>query len=127
MERHADLLANGFISQSAFDVKQNAYNARGARSSRRARRPASLATRRRTPRSWPTPTASCLASPPSRAGRRAGPAVLKLAHAGEKEVVVNAPESQLARFKVGHAVRSASGPDACVSGRIREVAGGADR
>ena len=30
-ERHAELLAKGFISQSAFDVKQNAANAAKAR------------------------------------------------------------------------------------------------
>jgi multidrug efflux system membrane fusion protein len=54
--------------------------------------------------------------------------VLKLAHAGEKEVVVNAPEGQLARFKVGQEVALSlwSDPSRVFPGRIREIAGGAD-
>jgi multidrug efflux system membrane fusion protein len=54
--------------------------------------------------------------------------VLKLAHSGEKEVVVNAPEGQLARFKVGQEVgiNLWSDPSKMFAGRIREIAGGAD-
>ena len=58
----------------------------------------------------------------------AGQPVLKLAHTGEKEVVVNAPESQLARFKVGQPVLISVWADASTVfvGRVREIAGGAD-
>jgi multidrug resistance efflux pump len=54
----------------------------------------------------------------------AGQPVLKLARAGEKEVVLNAPEGQLARFKPGQevgislwAAPTSSSRDACVKSR----------
>ncbi|HEX4763985.1 MAG TPA: efflux RND transporter periplasmic adaptor subunit, partial [Usitatibacter sp.] len=58
----------------------------------------------------------------------AGQPVLRLARAGEKEVVVNAPEGQLDRFKVGNAVAISlwASNTALFAGRIREIAGGAD-
>ena len=58
----------------------------------------------------------------------AGQAVLKLARSGEKEVVVNAPESQVGRFKVGQAVAVSlwADPSNVLPGRVREIAGGAD-
>jgi multidrug resistance efflux pump len=58
----------------------------------------------------------------------AGQAVLRLARAGEKEVVLNAPEGQLARFKPGQdvAITLWADPSKSFRGRVREVAGGAD-
>jgi multidrug efflux system membrane fusion protein len=58
----------------------------------------------------------------------AGQPVLRLAHAGEKEVVVSVPESQVARFRIGQAVAISLWADASVlfPGRVREIAGGAD-
>jgi RND family efflux transporter MFP subunit len=58
----------------------------------------------------------------------AGQPVLKLARAGEREVVINAPENQLARFKVGQDVGISlwADPNTLFPGRIREIAGGAD-
>ena len=54
--------------------------------------------------------------------------VRKLARSGEREVVVNAPESQLARFQVGQdvAISLWADPANVFPGRIREIAGGAD-
>jgi hypothetical protein len=54
--------------------------------------------------------------------------VLRLARAGEKEVVLNAPEGQLARFKPGQdvAITLWADPSNPFRGRVREVAGGAD-
>jgi RND family efflux transporter MFP subunit len=58
----------------------------------------------------------------------AGQPVVRLAYDGEREVVVNAPESQLARFAVGQAVAISLWSDASTvfPGRVREIAGGAD-
>jgi multidrug efflux system membrane fusion protein len=54
--------------------------------------------------------------------------VLRLAHSGEKEVVLNAPEGQLARFKPGQDVGISlwAAPNDLFRGRVREIAGGAD-
>jgi RND family efflux transporter MFP subunit len=53
---------------------------------------------------------------------------LRLAHAGEREVVIHAPEGHLERFTPGRAVAIAlwADPSTVFPGRIREVAGGAD-
>ena len=58
----------------------------------------------------------------------AGQPILKLAHAGEREVVVNVPEGQLSRFKVGQPVMVSlwAEPSAPFPGKVREIAGGAD-
>src|SRR2546423_669236 len=45
----------------------------------------------------------------------AGQPVLRLAHAGEKEVVLNAPESQIAHFKPGQAAVISLWADASVA------------
>jgi multidrug efflux system membrane fusion protein len=57
-----------------------------------------------------------------------GQPVLRLARSGEKEVLVNAPEGQLARFHVGDPVAVAlwADPQRVYAGRVREIAGGAD-
>jgi RND family efflux transporter MFP subunit len=129
LERHADLLAKKFISASAFDVKQNAFNA--ARS--RVEQLRSQAAITSNQASYTTLLAdgdgivvSVAAEPGQVLG--AGQPVLRLAHAGEKEVVIHAPEGQLERFKPGRAVAIAlwADPASVFPGRIREVAGGAD-
>jgi multidrug efflux system membrane fusion protein len=58
----------------------------------------------------------------------AGQPVLRLAHAGETDVVINVPEGQVARFKVGQPVSIAlwAEPANVYAGRVREIAGGAD-
>jgi multidrug efflux system membrane fusion protein len=54
--------------------------------------------------------------------------VLRLARGGERDVLINAPENQLERFKVGQPVALSlwTDPGRLFTGRIREVAGGAD-
>jgi RND family efflux transporter MFP subunit len=128
-DRHADLLAKKFISQSAFDAKQNALNAAQARLEQARSQAAILANQA----NYTTLVADhdgvvlTVAAEPGQVVA-AGQAVLKLAHAGDMEVVVNAPESQLARFKVGEEVGIAlwADPDTRFRGKIREIAGGAD-
>src|SRR5262249_9980539 len=58
----------------------------------------------------------------------AGQPVVRLARDGEKEIVLNAPEGQLARFKVGQEVGISlwADPGNVFRGRVREIAGGAD-
>ncbi|HUP98100.1 MAG TPA: efflux RND transporter periplasmic adaptor subunit [Usitatibacter sp.] len=129
MDRHADLLAKGFISRSAFDVKQNAHDAARARAEQ-ARSQASISSNQAQYTTLVADADGVVVSVAAEPGQVLSPGqpVLRLAHAGEKEVVVNAPESQLARFKPGNAVAITLWSDggAIFAGRIREVAGGAD-
>jgi len=129
LDRHADLLAKKFISQSAFDVKQNAFNAAKARVEQ-ARSQAAITSNQATYTTLAADADGVVVSVAAEPGQvvSAGQPVLKLAHAGEKEVVVNAPESQLARFKAGQEVAIAlwADPSNVFRGKVREIAGGAD-
>ncbi len=129
LERHADLLARKFISQSAFDVKQNTLAAARARADQ-ARSQASIASNQAAYTTLVADVDGVVVSVAAEPGQvlAAGQPVLKLAHDGEKEVVLNAPESQLGRFKVGQSVAISlwALPSQTIAGRIREVAGGAD-
>lgn len=129
LERHADLLARKFISQSAFDLKQNAFNAAKARVEQ-ARSQAAISSNQANYTTLVADADGVVVSVAAEPGQvlAAGQPVLRLAHSGEMEVVVTAPESQLARFKVGSAVSISlwSDPGKLFSGRVREIAGGAD-
>lgn len=129
LERHADLLAKKFISQSAFDVKQNAFNAAQARADQ-ARSQAAITSNQASYTTLVADADGVVVSTAAEPGQvlTAGQAVLRLARAGEKEVVVNAPENQLARFEVGQEVAISlwADPSKVFPGRIREIAGGAD-
>src|SRR6185369_9225536 len=93
LARYEDLLAKKFISASAFDAKQNAFNVAKGRLEQ-ARSQSAISTNQA---SYTTLVAdadgivvSCAAEPGQVLS--AGQPVLRLARAGEKEVVVNAPE-----------------------------------
>ena len=128
-ERHAELLAKGFISQSAYDVKQNAFNAARARAEQ-SRSQAGITSNQAAYTTLVADADGVVVSVSAEAGQvvTAGQPVLRLARSGEKEVVVNAPESQLDRFKPGQAVAISlwADPGSAFPGRVREVAGGAD-
>jgi multidrug efflux system membrane fusion protein len=129
LERHADLLAKRFISQSAFDVKQNAYNAAKARAEQ-AHSQAGISLNQANYTTLVADADGVVVSVAAEPGQvvTAGQPVLRLARSGEKEVVVNAPESQVGRFKAGQAVAVSlwADPSNVLPGRVREIAGGAD-
>jgi RND family efflux transporter MFP subunit len=129
LERHADLLAKKFISQSAFDVKQNAFNAARARVEQ-ARSQAAITGNQASYTTLAADADGVVISVSAEPGQvvAAGQPVLRLARAGEKEVVLNAPEGQLARFKPGQEVAISlwADPASAFRGRVREIAGGAD-
>jgi RND family efflux transporter MFP subunit len=128
-ERHAELLAKGFISQSAYDVKQNALNAARARAEQ-SRSQAGITSNQAAYTTLAADADGVVVSVSAEPGQvvAAGQPVLRLARSGEKEVVLNAPESQLARFQVGQAVAISlwADPSTVFPGRVREIAGGAD-
>lgn len=129
LDRHADLLARKFISQSAFESKQNAYNAAKARVDQ-SRSQAAITANQAQYTTLVADADGVVVSIAAEPGQvvAAGQPVLKLARSGEKEVVLNAPESQLARFKVGQDVGISlwAEPASVFRGRVREIAGGAD-
>jgi multidrug efflux system membrane fusion protein len=129
LERHADLLAKKFISQSAFDVKHNAFNAAKARA-QQARSQSAISSNQAAYTTLVADADGVVISVSAEPGQvvAAGQAVLRLARGGEREVVVNAPENQLARFKAGQEVAISlwADPSKVFPGRIREIAGGAD-
>jgi RND family efflux transporter MFP subunit len=129
LDRYSGLLAKEFISRSAFDLKQNAYNVAKAKVEQ-MRSQATISTNQAGYTTLVADADGVVMSVSAEPGQvvAAGQAILRLAHAGEKEVVVSAPETQLARFKVGNAVAITlwSAGDAVFAGRIREIAGGAD-
>jgi RND family efflux transporter MFP subunit len=129
LDRHADLLAKKFISQSAFDLKQNTFNVARARVDQ-ARSQAAITANQAGYTTLVADNDGIVVSVAADPGQvlAAGQPVLRLAYAGEKEVVINAPEGQLARFRPGQAVAIAlwSDPSTVFPGRIREIAGGAD-
>lgn len=129
LARYQDLLAKKFISQSAFDAKQNVFIAAQAKVEQ-ARSQAAITSNQATYTNLVADADGVVVSVSGEPGQvvTAGQPVLKLAHSGEKEVVVNAPEGQLARFKVGQevAIQLWAEPSKLFRGRIREIAGGAD-
>ena len=129
LARYEDLLAKKFISASAFDAKQNAFNAAKGRLEQ-MRSQAAISTNQAGYTTLVADADGIVVSVSAEPGQvvSAGQAVLKLARAGDKEVVMAAPESQLDRFKVGQAVGVSlwTDPNRLFAGRIREIAGGAD-
>jgi membrane fusion protein, multidrug efflux system len=128
-DRYADLLARKFISQSAFDAKDTAFNAAKARAEQ-ARSQAAISANQASYTTLVADADGVVMSVAAEPGQvvAAGQPVLRLAHAGEQEVVLHAPESRLARFKPGQEVGISLWADAAnvFRGKVREVAGGAD-
>jgi RND family efflux transporter MFP subunit len=129
LERYRDLLSKKFISQSAYDAKQNAFDAAQAKVEM-ARSQAAISSNQSSYTTLASDADGVVISVSAEPGQvvTAGQPVLRLAHDGEKEVVLNAPENQLARFHVGDPALIALWADASrpFAGRVREIAGGAD-
>jgi multidrug efflux system membrane fusion protein len=129
LERHSGLLAQGFISRSALDARRNARDAAAARAAQ-MRSQRALSANQAGYTSLVADADGVVVSVAAEPGQvvAAGQPVLRLARAGEMDVVLHAPEGQLARFAVGRAVTISLWADrsAAFAGRIREIAGGAD-
>jgi len=128
-ERAADLLARKFISQSAYDARQTALAAATARVEQ-ARSQAAISANQEEYTTLAADADGVVVSVSAEPGQvlAAGQPVLRLAHDGEKEVVVSVPEGQVARLHAGQdvVVLLWADPGKRFPGRIREIAGGAD-
>lgn len=129
LERHRELLEKRFISASAFDARQNAFNAARARAEQ-SRSQSAITANQAAYTTLVADADGVVISVSAEPGQvvAAGQPILRLARAGEMEVVINAPESQVGRFRPGQAVAISLWADssAAFPGRVREIAGGAD-
>lgn len=128
-ERYAGLLAKKFVSQAAFDAKDNAYNsARGRREQAAAqnRISANQAAYGTLSSEFPAVVTAVLAEAGQVVG--AGQAVLRVARPEEKEVAIAVPESRLAELKNAKTLAVAlwAAPQLPLKGELRELAPAAD-
>lgn len=128
-ERYAGLLAKKFVSQAAFDAKDNALNgARGRLEQARSQERISgnQAGYGILSSEFPAVVTGVLAD----AGQvvSAGQAVLRVARPEEKEIAIAIPESRLAEFKAARAfsVYLWADPKIRLSGELRELSPVAD-
>jgi RND family efflux transporter MFP subunit len=129
LDRAADLLARKFISQSAYDSRKTAFAAASARVEE-ARSQAALSGNQEAYTTLAADADGVVVSVAAEPGQvvSAGQPVLRLARDAQMEVVINAPESQVARFRPGQEVSIFlwADPATPFPGRVREIAGGAD-
>ncbi|AXS81026.1 efflux RND transporter periplasmic adaptor subunit [Dechloromonas sp. HYN0024] len=128
-ERYAGLLAKKFVSQAAFDAKDNAWNsAQGRLEQARAqsRISGNQAAYGTLSSEFPAVVTAVLAD----AGQvvSAGQAVLRVARPEEKEVAIAIPESRLAELKAAKtlAVSLWADPKLALRGELRELSPAAD-
>ncbi len=128
-DRAADLLARRFISRSAYDARETALAAAAARVTQ-ARAQADLSGNQQAYATLEADADGVVVSTSAEPGQvlAAGQPVLRLAHDGARDVVVDVPESRIGELRVGQPVAVVlwAEPGGRVPGRIREIAGGAD-
>lgn len=128
-ERYAGLLAKKFVSQAAFDAKDNALNSASARfeqAKSQSRLSGNQAAYGTLSAEFPAVVTAVLAE----AGQvvNAGQPVLRIARPEEKEVLIAVPEGQLAALKGARdiAVSLWAVPDSLIRGELRELSPSAD-
>lgn len=127
--RYADLLAKKFVSQAAFDAKDNALNAAQARLEQmraQSRISGNQATYGTLSSEFPALVTAVLAE----AGQVLAPgqAVLRVARPDEKEVAIAVPEGQVAALQAARqlTVTLWAAPDLKMAGELRELSAAAD-
>jgi len=119
LKRYRELRDKGFVSQSALDAKETAFEAAAAQ--------AGLAGNQLAYTELTADHAGVIAAILAEAGQvvSAGQPVFRLAREGEREVAIAIPESRLASIKVGMPaaieIGAAGGPMQTIAGRVREI------
>lgn len=128
-KRYADLLTRKFISQSAFEAKDNAAKAAAARL-RQAQAQANLSENQSSYGSLSSETPAVVAAVLADAGQvvAAGQPVFRLARPDEKEVAIAVPESRVAEFRRASSFVVTPWADAAlaIKGELRELSAVAD-
>lgn len=128
-ERYADLVAKRFVSQTAFEAKDNAYKAAQSRLEQ-ARAQAAVSGNQASYGTLTADRAGIITAIQAEAGQvvSAGQSVMRLARPEEKEVAIAVPESRLAELKAAKQLRVAlwAQPDMVLTGHLRELTPAAD-
>lgn len=128
-ERYADLLAKKFVSQTAFDAKDNAFNSAQARLSQ-ARAQSRISANQSDYGTLSSDRAGIVTAILAEAGQvvAAGQPVLRVARPEEKEIAIAVPESRLAEVRAakGWTVDLWADPKTALRGELRELAPAAD-
>src|SRR5574343_184094 len=128
-ERYAGLLAKKFVSQAAFDAKDNAFNSAQARLEQ-ARAQSRISTNQSDYGTLSSDRAGIVTAILAEAGQvvAAGQPVLRVARPEEKEVAIAVPESRLAdvRTAKGFTVDLWADPTTALRGELRELSPATD-
>lgn len=127
--RYADLLARKFVSQAAFDAKNNAFRSAQARLEQ-ARAQVALSGNQAAYGSLTADQPGVVTAVLADAGQvvSAGQAVLRIARPDEKEIAIAVPEGRIAELRstARFAVSTWAQPDQILTGALRELAPAAD-
>lgn len=127
--RYADLLAKRFVSQAAFDAKENAFRSAQARLEQ-ARAQSRISGNQAGYGTLVAEHEGVITAVLADAGQvvSAGQPVFRLARPEELEVAIAIPEGRLAEFKAARqiAVNLWAQPDLAMKGEVRELAAAAD-
>jgi len=128
-ERYAGLLARKFVSQAAFDGKDNAFNSARARLEQ-ARAQTRISGNQAAYGTLASDVAAVVTAVLAEAGQvvAAGQPVMRLARPEEKEVAIVVPEGQVAALKAAKqlTVHLWAAPEIALTGQLREVSPAAD-
>lgn len=128
-ERYADLVTKHFVSQTAFEAKENAYKAAQGRLDQ-ARAQAAVSGNQAGYGTLVADRAGIITAIQAEAGQvvSAGQAVMRLARPEEKEVAIAVPEGRLAELKAAKQLTVAlwAQPDVVMTGHLRELSPAAD-
>lgn len=128
-ERYAGLAKQKFVSTTAFEAKDNAYNSARARLAQ-AQAQTRISGNQAAYGTLVSDKSAIVTAVLADAGQvvSAGQAVMRLAHPEEKEVAIAIPEGKLATLKSGSnvAVNLWAEPKIIIQGRIREISPAAD-
>jgi RND family efflux transporter MFP subunit len=129
LERAKPLLAKQYISQAAYDIRLNEFDAATSalESAEAQLRQAANAVSYASLKADKAGIVTAVTGEPGQVVS-AGQAVITLAQAGETEIAIAVPEQDAGRIAVGQraAITLWAGPRAGTEGRIREIAGQAD-
>lgn len=127
--RYTDLLARKFVSQAAFDAKNNAYRSAQARLEQ-ARAQVALSGNQATYGSLTADQTGVVTAVLADVGQvvSAGQAILRIARPDEKEIAIAVPEGRIAELRSAtkFTVNTWAQPDQVLSGALRELAPAAD-
>ncbi|WP_434514026.1 efflux RND transporter periplasmic adaptor subunit [Dechloromonas sp. ARDL1] len=128
-ERYAGLVAKKFVSQTAFEAKDNAFNSAQARLEQ-ARAQNQISGNQAAYGTLSSETPAVVTTMLADAGQvvAAGQPVLRVARPEEKEVAIAIPESRLAELRAARNIQVSlwAAPETMLRGELRELSPAAD-